>query len=664
MGSGSSTSRRPAPVTTPSPFNTLPNSPTSPLPSSINGYASRATKGKGGSFAQVESVLLQASERSKGDAKLEMLLHEALDRIDSLSREASAAESAAKAARPNSMSTPPQRRIDLKSLRFEVATEKALDDVMGAWGADISYTAEPEVDDEVTEWLRATLEADSLPSVPTAAASEFEADLTEAFGLGDGRGRRNSLLGNAIAKTSATPSQRPSDVRDFSVGQSPDPAASADGAAAGQSEEQGSRRAASRLPAPPSMAPDFWVIPEAMARCLDGDLFRASGDIDRLDAPALLAAACPEATPSAGSSSEGPTAPLDAWELDAIRLDELSGGHALVLLGEALCERHGLYDSPPCSLDRSTVRRFLLALEAAYGSNPYHNSIHGADVAFSVHLFLTRFGLSERLTKLEMAAAVFGALIHDFNHPGSNNAHEVRTRTSRSITHSDASVLERHHLHSAFTLLMHGPVDIFAQMAAEDRAMVRKLIVDMVLATDLSRHFEFLSTLRQLANEHGASAAAGDSYFVEGGAQKPPSPLARASSGRKALLAPSTWRTPFANKDLVDVQMLLNVAVKFADLGHSFKLPDQHRKWTERVTNEFWSLGDLERAKGLTTLSPLCDRNKDTNIPKSQIGFFNFVCKPFYFVVADLVDPRMTPWQRLEANLSDWQAAAKEGQGA
>ena len=29
-------------------------------------------------------------------------------------------------------------------------------------------------------------------------------------------------------------------------------------------------------------------------------------------------------------------------------------------------------------------------------------------------------------------------------------------------------------------------------------------------------------------------------------------------------------------------------------------------------------------------ISPLCDREKDQNIAKSQIGFFKFVCIPFY----------------------------------
>ena len=57
-------------------------------------------------------------------------------------------------------------------------------------------------------------------------------------------------------------------------------------------------------------------------------------------------------------------------------------------------------------------------MERDYGSNPYHCSIHAADVLLSVHLFLTQFGMTEILTDLEMLAALLGAIMHDFNHPG------------------------------------------------------------------------------------------------------------------------------------------------------------------------------------------------------------------------------------------------------
>lgn len=43
--------------------------------------------------------------------------------------------------------------------------------------------------------------------------------------------------------------------------------------------------------------------------------------------------------------------------------------------------------------------------QAHYGANPYHNSMHAADVCFSTHMFLTAFGLDARLTKLQVGGS-------------------------------------------------------------------------------------------------------------------------------------------------------------------------------------------------------------------------------------------------------------------
>ena len=45
------------------------------------------------------------------------------------------------------------------------------------------------------------------------------------------------------------------------------------------------------------------------------------------------------------------------------------------------------------------------------------------------------------------------------------------------------------------------------------------------------------------------------------------------------------------------------------------------------ITNEFFQQGDQER-KHAMTVSPLCDRFKNFDIPKSQIGFIDFVVSP------------------------------------
>ena len=63
-------------------------------------------------------------------------------------------------------------------------------------------------------------------------------------------------------------------------------------------------------------------------------------------------------------------------------------------------------------------------------------------------------------------------------------------------------------------------------------------------------------------------------------------------------------------------------------------------------------------------LSPLCDRVKDNNVAKSQLGFLNYICIPFYSIVADLISPDMPPWERLKENLAHWRREAKATQMA
>lgn len=231
----------------------------------------------------------------------------------------------------------------------------------------------------------------------------------------------------------------------------------------------------SKLPGVQGSSDSLWVLPEAMTRAL-GEAPNTSPLEPRDESVQAMVASA-----------------LVSWDYDVIAINDATCGHALLTLGLALLDHHALFDLT--AFDRPTVSHFLTVVEAAYGDNPYHNSMHGADVAVGVHLFLTRFGLIDRLSPHELFGAILGAIVHDFNHPGTSNAHEARLVTERAITHSDQSVLERHHLHSTFRLLQHTSCDILAALAPEDRSVVRRTIIDMVLATDLSLHIEYTYSL-------------------------------------------------------------------------------------------------------------------------------------------------------------------------
>ena len=223
------------------------------------------------------------------------------------------------------------------------------------------------------------------------------------------------------------------------------------------------------------------------------------------------------------------------------------------------------------------------------------------------------------MSALQIFAGLFAALIHDFAHPGTTNAHEIKMDSPLALRYHDASVLESHSLFMAFTTLLEPQYNF---IAAWDRKMYmgfRALIVKLVLMTDLSKHFEFITVL---------NAAAEASLCAD--APTPP-----------------------------DASLVLTVAIKGADLGHSLKPQALHYNWSLWVTEEFFLLGDTERKAGVP-ISTFCDRDKDTDLAKSQHGFLQFVCRPFYTAVQRVLPDvaAAANVERLDANLNFWKDCA------
>ena len=67
-----------------------------------------------------------------------------------------------------------------------------------------------------------------------------------------------------------------------------------------------------------------------------------------------------------------------------------------------------------------------------------------------------------------------------------------------ALMYNDESVLENHHLAVAFKLLQNSGCDILASLSAKQRQTMRKMTIDMVLATDMSRHMTLLADLKTM----------------------------------------------------------------------------------------------------------------------------------------------------------------------
>lgn len=69
-----------------------------------------------------------------------------------------------------------------------------------------------------------------------------------------------------------------------------------------------------------------------------------------------------------------------------------------------------------------TFLAFMATLEDHYvKDNPFHNSMHAADVTQSTNVLLNTPALEGVFTPLEICGALFAACIHDVDHPGLTN---------------------------------------------------------------------------------------------------------------------------------------------------------------------------------------------------------------------------------------------------
>eukprot|EP00904_Undaria_pinnatifida_P007165 jgi/Undpi1/3579/HiC_scaffold_16.g06951.m1 len=288
---------------------------------------------------------------------------------------------------------------------------------------------------------------------------------------------------------------------------------------------------------------------------------------------------------------------VDCWDFDPFELEEVTQGHPLVTLsGYLFAVKYNFF---ACfDFSKEHFNNFMVEVEQGYGSgtgkeamNIYHNRRHAADVTQAVHYFLLVCNLGQHLQDVEAVALILGSLIHDFKHPGRSNAFLTKTNNTLAVTYNDISVLENFHLSEAFLLLRKDECNFFRDVAPPMAQEIRRIMISMVLATDLKMHFDVLGEF----NSHLTDIHEGE--LVEEG---------RAKTYASAM----------------------KVCIKSADISHPTRATPLHLRWTRDVIEEFFLQGDEEKSLGLEP-SPLCDRH-NTDIATSQKNFITFLVKPLF----------------------------------
>ncbi|XP_015249983.1 PREDICTED: cAMP-specific 3',5'-cyclic phosphodiesterase 7B isoform X1 [Cyprinodon variegatus] len=275
---------------------------------------------------------------------------------------------------------------------------------------------------------------------------------------------------------------------------------------------------------------------------------------------------------------------VDTWNFDIFLFDRLTNGNSLVTLMSHLFNVCGLIHH--FQLDMVKLHRFLGMVQEDYHSNnPYHNAVHAADVTQAMYCYLKETKLAERLTPVDVFLGLMAAAAHDVDHPGVNQPFLIKTRHHLASLYQNTSVLESHHWRSTVGMLRES--GLLNHLSADMSLDIEQQLGSLILATDINRQNEFLATLREhLDNQDLDLQLATHRHFI------------------------------------------LQIALKCADICNPCREWQMSRQWSERVCEEFYRQGELERKFNLE-ISPLCDQQTDS-IPAIQIGFISYIVEPLF----------------------------------
>merc|ERR1712137_420069 len=185
------------------------------------------------------------------------------------------------------------------------------------------------------------------------------------------------------------------------------------------------------------------------------------------------------------------------YNINFFKTKEVTGENPLLWVTKYVFQKHGLCEAFNIAEDK--LVHFVNEIEDSYNpTNPYHNNTHAADVTWSLH-YLCTSGLDKTLSKLEIFACFFAAIVHDCDHPGFNNNFLIATSHQLALLHNDISPLENHHCSTGFSYALKPQNNILEGMKKQDYKKFRSLAIYFVLGTDFGRNSEIMQRLEQLA---------------------------------------------------------------------------------------------------------------------------------------------------------------------
>jgi hypothetical protein len=299
---------------------------------------------------------------------------------------------------------------------------------------------------------------------------------------------------------------------------------------------------------------------------------------------------------------------VDNWDFDVFTLHQLTDGKSLFTTAYTLFVKYDLLNK--FNIPEDILINFLREVEAGYHPNPYHNSMHAADVLQVLHFIIYKGGLSTMMNDEDVLSAIISAIVHDLDHPGLNNAFQINTQSYLATLYNDRAVLENHHCAQAFELMRSPQFNILCGLSNEQRQEVRDTIVDMLLATDMGQHAKIVGRFKSRLEVDNL----------------------------------------FKTKD--DIRLAMQMSIKISDVSNPSRPLYLYLRWSDVINIEFWAQGDREKELKVQ-VSPLMDRTTAV-VGKGQVAFYNYVVEPMYKAFYQLLPNMSFTMKHMERNKGYW----------
>lgn len=264
-------------------------------------------------------------------------------------------------------------------------------------------------------------------------------------------------------------------------------------------------------------------------------------------------------------------------------------------------------------IPKSTLVRFILMVKKGYRDLPYHNWMHAFSVAHFCYLLLKITDLQKtHLISLECFTLFVACICHDLDHRGTTNSFQHRVNTDLGAVYSsESSVMEMHHFSQTMAILHTDGCNIFENLSKKEYTECLDYLRVLILATDLANHFRKINDIHKMLEDD------------------------------------------YDHKNQNHHILLLSLLITSCDLS------DQTKNWkicktiAEKIFQEFFSQGDIEKSIGVSPIE-MMDRDRAC-IPELQINFLKGICLPLYQLLCQFFPQCSETVKMIETNIQCWE---------